>query len=216
LAPADEDGAILIDGHEERILTLLAVAYGEPVRDGALGRSSGQWTDGFTTEQSAAYQKPPSSPNPAQPQPADQRPAASDGAATPTASSFTTADAHPLGESRDKTVNPSTIEDISDNGLYHDTVVQWLANVLRSHGSIVETNLPVTLIGGRPTAFADLMVLPKGSLLPYLIEVKTGLGPRLSKEQSWVYPAALLGEHLYSYSPRISIFGFAPGAPLPP
>lgn len=298
LAPVDEDGSIVVDGHETRLLTLLSVAYRQPIGevvlghirraalrwsegdvaradlhlaltrlqqleeplaasrrliaaeellgeglapdsllkalgiDGAAietilkyradqprvpegsGRTSGQWTDEPAPQQDSAPQKAPLADRSGSARLAEIEPGSTSDT-VPNARPETAIDTRPSERSPTDVVNPSTIELVNDRALYHDTVVEWLANLLRSTGSTVETNFPLTLIGGDPTAYPDLIVLPRGSLVPYLIEVKTGNDPKLSPEQRTIYPAALLGEHLYSYSPRISLFGFARGEPLP-
>ena len=299
LAPVDEDGSVVIDGHETQLLMLLSVAYCEPIGEAALGhirraalrwsegddaladthlaltrlqrleeplaasrrlvaaeellreglapdsllkalgmneatietilrysadqprvpagsgRISGQWAAEPTARQNSVPQKTPPTDRSGSTRSAESE-AGSTSDAVPNARPETAIETRPPERSPADVVNPSTIELVNDRALYHDTVVRWLANTLRSVGSTVETNFPLTLIGGDPTAYPDLIVLPRGSLIPYLIEVKTGNDPILSPEQRIVYLAALLGEHLYSYSPRISLFGFARGEPLPP
>jgi len=299
LAPADQHGAIVVEGREAELLTLLSVAYGEPMGEAALGhirraafrwnegevaladvhlaltrlprlkaplaasrrliaaeellreglapdsllkalgmtgaavetilkysadqprvpagsgRTSGQWTDDPNGQQSAAALNTPPASQPISTRPSEVEPGSSSDVAPNERPEARFHTGSPERGSND-VVNPSTIEPVVDRALYHDTVVLWLAQVLRSTGSTVEVNFPLTLIGGDPTAYPDLIVLPHGSLVPYLIEVKTGHDPMLSQEQRIIYPATLLGEHLYSYSPRISLFGFAPGEPLPP
>jgi len=49
LAPVDEDGSIVIDGHETRLLTLLSAAYCEPIGEAAFGhirRAALRWSEG--------------------------------------------------------------------------------------------------------------------------------------------------------------------------
>ena len=179
------------------------------------GRTSGQWTAEPATQQITVPEKAPPAARSGSTRSAEIEPGSTSDA-VPNARPEPAIDIRPPERNLTDVVNPSTIEPVNDRALHHDTVVQWLANMLRSTGSTVETNFPLTLIGGDPTAYPDLIVLPHGSLIPYLIEVKTGNDPILSPEQRIIYPAALLGEHLYSYSPRISLFGFARGEPLPP
>ncbi len=58
------------------------------------------------------------------------------------------------------------------------------------------------------------MMTPDGEL--FLIEVKTGVGPKYEDSQRLIYPMAMLGGHVFSPDPRIAEFGFAPGELLPP
>lgn len=103
------------------------------------------------------------------------------------------------------------------NGVYHDQVVARLVDIFRTHGSIVETQVPFTSIDGRYTAIADIVVKnPKGKDDIYIVEVKTGGQPGYTVNQRHVYTLAPVGRHIVSYSPKIKSFGYAPGAPLPP
>jgi len=100
-------------------------------------------------------------------------------------------------------------------GVFHDQVVAETAAGLRAVGSQVETSLPLTSIGGQYTIRADIASQPKGSSM-YILEVKTGKDPTFTDNQRIVYPLLMIGDHVYSDSPKIATFGFAPGALLPP
>jgi hypothetical protein len=107
------------------------------------------------------------------------------------------------------------LTDVAYNGHYHDQVVRWLADQLRAVGSTVQTEITLVLIDGKVTAVADLIVRPFFSQM-YIIEVKTGKDPYLSEPQSIIYAGAMIGNHVFSPSPRIRSFSFAPFEPLPP
>jgi len=49
-----------------------------------------------------------------------------------------------------------------------------------------------------------------------IVEVKTGPRSRLSTAQEWVYPGFVHGAIVSSPDPKIALFGFSVGEPLPP
>ena len=113
-------------------------------------------------------------------------------------------------------IDTSLLEPVVDRTEYHNIVRDWLAGVLRSTGSTVETEVPLSLVGSGLTSNVDLLVKPLGSGVPYLLEVKTGRDPPFTVNQAIIFPVALFGNHLYSTSPKILWFGFAQGETLPP
>ncbi len=113
-------------------------------------------------------------------------------------------------------LDTSLLEPVVDRTEYHNIVRDWLAGVLRSTGSTVDTEVPLSLVGSGLTSNVDLLVKPLGSGVPYLLEVKTGRDPPFTVNQAIIFPVALFGNHLYSASPKILWFGFAQGETLPP
>lgn len=111
--------------------------------------------------------------------------------------------------------SPSPI-DVAYQGKRHDELVEEFANDLRNGGVAAETNLPITMIGGVATAYADIMFRRSDTGALCNIEVKTGKDPTFTPSQMVVYPIAAIGNHAYSNSPRIATFGFSPGQLLPP
>jgi hypothetical protein len=110
-------------------------------------------------------------------------------------------------------VNPATVEEVANRD-YHDEVVEKIARIVRRLGCRAETEVELVALDGLSTRADILMMTPDGEL--FLIEVKTGVGPKYEDAQRLIYPMAMLGKHVFSPDPRIAEFGFAPGELLPP
>jgi RHS repeat-associated protein len=105
---------------------------------------------------------------------------------------------------------------IAYNGYYHDALVQAMAKYMHEQGIPVESEVPLTSADGLTTAIADLIAgnapSPSGMVV---IEVKTGMDPTFTENQSTVYALAMVGYHVYTLDPRIATFGYVPGQLLP-
>ena len=109
----------------------------------------------------------------------------------------------------------ASVEDVQYRGHFHDVVVDDLIKGLASNGSVLIKNVPVMGLNAI-MAIPDGASLPKGSVLPYFIEVKTGNDPGFTKNQQQVYPQICVGGHATSFDPRIRQLGLIPGVPFPP
>jgi hypothetical protein len=110
-------------------------------------------------------------------------------------------------------VNTATVEEIANRD-YHDEVVEKIARIVRRLGCRAETEIQLVALDGVSARADILMMTPDGRL--FIIEVKTGVGPKYEDSQRLLYPMAMLGGHVFSPDPRIAEFGFAPGELLPP
>lgn len=107
------------------------------------------------------------------------------------------------------------VEQIQYRGFFHDFVVKDFMNSMITHGAIAIANVPVIGINGI-LAIPDGAALTPASKIPVFIEVKTGFNPKLTINQSQVYPLICLGYHAMSFDPRIADLGLVPGQLLPP
>lgn len=89
-----------------------------------------------------------------------------------------------------------------------------IVRILRAHGDIVVTEIPLTTLTGVTTIVDVFSMSPERFL--NVIEVKTPGHPYLSANQRMVYPFLDLGNHVFSTDARIRLFGFEPGQLLPP
>ncbi|HEV2551475.1 MAG TPA: hypothetical protein VGU20_29460 [Stellaceae bacterium] len=109
----------------------------------------------------------------------------------------------------------ASVQEAQYQGRYHDFLRDQLAQITRAAGGQAITEVPITGING-VTAEADLLVKPRGSPFPFLIEVKTGESPQYTDPQRSIYPLAMVGGHVTSFDSRVAAFGLGPGAPFPP
>ncbi|HLG86275.1 MAG TPA: hypothetical protein VKZ79_03660 [Alphaproteobacteria bacterium] len=102
------------------------------------------------------------------------------------------------------------------NDEYHNAVRDDLAAAINSLGGRAITEVSLTAFNGVKSRI-DLMVLdPKVLPTPFGIEVKTGLDPILTRQQSIVYAILMAGGNVWSSSPRLPKVGLSPGARMPP
>ncbi len=106
----------------------------------------------------------------------------------------------------------ASIIDVAYNGKFHDVVRDYIADAFRHAGVPVETEMPLSTIESKVTAYAD--VLAAGPRLQ-LIEVKTGKDPGFTPNQRYVYEMAGVPEHVFSADARIINLGYPVGEPLP-
>jgi hypothetical protein len=108
---------------------------------------------------------------------------------------------------------PDYLRDIAE-GPIHKREKADIVQLLRAHGDVVETEIPLTTITGM-TIIVDVFTMSPERFLN-VIEVKTPGHPNLSPNQLMVYPFLDLGNHVFSTDSRIRLFGFEPGQLLPP
>lgn len=108
------------------------------------------------------------------------------------------------------TIDP---EDVVYHGDYHNYLVQIYAQITRTHGGAAVTSVPLTALNG-VTAVADLVVRPHG-WPPFAIEIKTGMNPAFTPNQSYVYAQLPVPGHLSSSKDLTSV-GLPRLGPLPP
>jgi hypothetical protein len=78
---------------------------------------------------------------------------------------------------------------IQYRGEFHDRVRDDLASYLRKQGAIVETEIPLHLLGPAPVrAVLDILVQNPTTNALYGVEIKTGFDSKFSEEQEIVYP----------------------------
>jgi hypothetical protein len=107
--------------------------------------------------------------------------------------------------------------DIARNSDFHDEIRDAMADQLRRDGLIAVTEVSFTLDGSGIVARADIVAMKPGDPTTLaVIEVKTGPRSRLSEAQEWVYPGLVHGEIVSAPDPKIVLFGYQPGQPLPP
>lgn len=104
--------------------------------------------------------------------------------------------------------------DTAYQGVFHDWLVQDLANYFRAKGATVLTNVRLVAVDGT-TAVADMLIWVPGKP-PVIVEVKTGIDPTFTPNQRRIYPMAQIGGHVTTPDSRISAMGIVPGTPLPP
>jgi hypothetical protein len=113
--------------------------------------------------------------------------------------------------------NELPIDLVQYRGRYHDEVRDDLAYYLKTQGAIVETEVPVTLIGPMPvTAVLDIMVKNPNKNDIYGGEVKTGDDPKYTPAQRAVYVHMETGGLVASTDSKIRNLGLTPIIPLPP
>lgn len=106
--------------------------------------------------------------------------------------------------------------EIADNSKFHNEIQQALADDLRAHGLIVETEVNLSFVGSNITARADIVaMLPGVPTSLTAVDVKTGPRSRLENDQVWIYPGFVHGDIVASPDAKIASFGFSPGQPLP-
>jgi len=121
----------------------------------------------------------------------------------------------PLLPPQDSAEDADLLE-IADNSKFHNEIQQGLADDLRAHGLIAETEVNLTFVGSDITARADIVAMVPGNPTSLtLIEIKTGPRSRLENDQVWVYPGFVHGDIVASSDAKIASFGFSPGQPLP-
>ena len=98
-------------------------------------------------------------------------------------------------------------------GVYHDQVVQHLAEFLRNKGLKVETEVYLQMADGSGGTRID--ILAKGELT-FGIEVKTGDNPSFTPGKLYVDPHLIMGGSVISSNPRVISLGLLPGKLLPP
>jgi hypothetical protein len=119
------------------------------------------------------------------------------------------------GEDDNAGFSSDDLVDVAYPGVFHNLVVQEVAEYLRVRGAIVITEVDLAANNGA-TARADIIAsLSPGAPL-VIIEVKTGLDPTYTPGQQVIYPMAQIGDHVYSPNAKIEFLGFSPGQWLPP
>jgi len=108
---------------------------------------------------------------------------------------------------------PEYVQEIAE-GLLHKRAKAEIVEKLRAHGDIVETEVELVSINGVPVRVDILGKSPEGNM--YVIEVKTTAYDLFGPNQLIVYPMLHLGNHVFSTSPKIRKFGYAPFQILPP
>jgi hypothetical protein len=107
------------------------------------------------------------------------------------------------------------IDQVQYRGHFHDLVVKDLIEGLNASGGKAIANIPVFGING-VLAIPDGASLPERWIIPYFIEVKTGIDPPFTANQQKVYPLICAGGHAVSLDPRIAQLGLKTGELLPP
>lgn len=107
------------------------------------------------------------------------------------------------------------LTDIAYPGDYHDALVKMLADMVKSSGGVALTEVPLTAVDGT-SARADMIVRPKGSETPFVVEVKTGSKSSFTAKQIIVYELLPVGGHVTASKLGLEALGLASGQPLPP
>jgi hypothetical protein len=76
-------------------------------------------------------------------------------------------------------------------------VLEDLANRIDKSGGTVVTNVPLLGVNGIASNI-DAIVLPSGATSSFGLEIKTGISPTLTPNQSKVYPLFQIGGHAMS------------------
>jgi hypothetical protein len=97
----------------------------------------------------------------------------------------------------------------------HDPFVDFQIDSLRKAGCIVEPHVPLGVMHDPRTAIADWMHKCFYNVLPVVGEGKTGLSPKLRRDQPFVFEQVGAGNGT-SWSPKVRSFGLIPGTQFPP
>ena len=98
----------------------------------------------------------------------------------------------------------------------HEEEKQRVAQLLRSKGLLVKTEVGLHMLNTEYSTRIDLLVMiPDKPLSIRGLEIKTGESPSLTDAQEWVYPAMVHGGLVVGIDKSITSFGLTQGAPLP-
>ena len=112
-------------------------------------------------------------------------------------------------------VSKDLMVSVAYNGVYHDIVKNTLVDLFKKSGVLVEAEVTLVSVKSKTKARADLIVLDPVTGMLTFIDVKTGIRPRYTPNQKYIYGLALLGNHLYSPSKKIQTFGYKRHEVLP-
>jgi hypothetical protein len=104
------------------------------------------------------------------------------------------------------------------NNAYHEQLKGEIVDQLRLQGWTVATEVELAMYyeGTRYTARVDIMFTkPEDPGKFWIIDVKTGVSPRLEEGQSYIYPAIGEGGHVNVFGKKVGVFGFQDGQLLP-
>lgn len=107
---------------------------------------------------------------------------------------------------------PNYLQDVAE-GPMHKREKARIVDTLRAYGNTVETEVTLVGLNGVPARVDVMGKSPEGHL--FAIEIKTSAYKSFSPHQWMVYPLLDQDWHVFSTSPKIRSFGFAPGQLLP-
>ena len=108
------------------------------------------------------------------------------------------------------------LQDVAYQGVFHDSVKDYVIKALRSVGTKVAPEVTL-ILPGVPSYEARLDILargPSGQL--YGIEIKTGDDPTFTPGQQVVYPHSIAGVGVFSPDSKVTDLGLLPYVALPP